>query len=70
MDVQIPMGRDNFKGGKGVPLLSIGTLCGHLCKTAKPIEMPFGLWAHMDPRNHVLDGRPEVLRDVNRGNEF
>jgi len=25
-------------------------------KTAEPIEMPFGLWARMDPRNHALDG--------------
>jgi len=23
---------------------------------AKPIEMPFGLWAQMGPKNHVLDG--------------
>jgi len=25
-------------------------------KMAEPIEMPFGLWAWMSPRNHVLDG--------------
>ena len=25
-------------------------------KTAEPIEMPFGLWARMGRRNHVLDG--------------
>jgi len=25
-------------------------------KTAEPIEMPFGLWAQMGHRNHVLDG--------------
>jgi len=25
-------------------------------KTAELIEMPFGLWAQMGPRNHVLDG--------------
>jgi len=31
------------------------TLVSHT-KTAEPIEMPFGLWARMDPRNHVLDG--------------
>jgi len=30
-------------------------------KTAEPIEMPFVLWARMGPRNHVLDGTPEVL---------
>jgi len=33
-------------------------------KTAEPIEMPFGLWARMGRRNHMLDGGPEVLRDV------
>jgi len=33
-------------------------------KTAEPIKMPFGLWARMDPRNHVLDEGPEVLTDV------
>ena len=33
-------------------------------KTAESIEMPFGLWARMGPRNHVLDGVPEVLREV------
>ena len=26
--------------------------------------MPFGLWARMGLRNHVLDGGPEVLRDI------
>jgi len=26
---------------------------------AEPIEMPFGLWSRMDPRNHVLDGDPD-----------
>jgi len=28
-------------------------------KTAEPIEMPFGLWARVVPRNHVLDGSPD-----------
>jgi len=59
-----PMGRGNFWDGKGLSLLSIGTLYGHLCKIAEPIEMPFGFWARMGPRNHVLDGPggPQVLR--------
>ena len=31
--------------------------CGDAsCKTAEPIEMPFGMWAQVGPRNHVLDG--------------
>jgi len=25
-------------------------------KTAEPIEMPFGVWTWVSPRNHVLDG--------------
>jgi len=25
-------------------------------KTAEPIEMPFGLWARVGSKNHVLDG--------------
>jgi len=28
-------------------------------KTAEPIEMSFGFWARMGPRNHVLDGGPD-----------
>jgi len=27
-------------------------------KTAGPIEMPFGFWTRVGPRNHVLDGGP------------
>ena len=33
-------------------------------KKAEMIKMPFGLWARIGPRNHVLDGSAEVLRDV------
>ena len=39
-------------------------------KTAEPIEMPFGLWVWMGPMNHVLDGSPEVLRDVAMATNF
>jgi len=39
-------------------------------KTAELIEMPFGLWACMGPRNHVLDGGPYVLRDTAIGTNF
>jgi len=28
-------------------------------KTAESIEMPFGLWTRVGPRNHVLDGIPD-----------
>jgi len=37
----LPMGSGKCEGERGVPL---GTLCGELCKTSEPIEMPFGLW--------------------------
>jgi len=29
------------------------------CKSAEPIETPFGLWTWVGPSNHVLDGRPD-----------
>jgi len=33
-------------------------------QTAEPIEAPFWLWTRMGPRNHVLHGSPQVLKDV------
>jgi len=39
-------------------------------KTAEPIEMPFGLSARMGPRNHLLDGSLQVLRDVAMATNF
>jgi len=39
-------------------------------KTAESIEMPFGLWARMGPKNCVLDGGPAVLRDVAMATNF
>ena len=39
-------------------------------KTAEPIEMPFGLWSRIVPRNHVLDGGPQALRDVAMATNF
>ena len=35
-------------------------------KTAEPIEMPFGLWTQVGPRNHVLDEGPDP--PMGRGN--
>ena len=37
----------------------VGLSVGHEiypAKTAVLIEMPFGVWAQVDPSNHVLDG--------------
>ena len=39
-------------------------------KTAESIEMSFGLWVQTGPRNHVLDGSPETLRDVAMATNF
>jgi len=42
--------------------------------TVAPIEMPFGLWVWMGPRNHALHWSPQVLKDVamaiNFGTQF
>jgi len=32
--------------------------------------MPFGLWARLSRKNHVLDGGPEVLTDVATATNF
>jgi len=32
--------------------------------------MPFGLWAQMGRRNHVLDGGSQMLRDVAMATNF
>jgi len=66
-----PMGMGNFEGGKGHPIVKYrDNLRVSPAKTAEPIEMPFGLLAWMAARNHVLDGSPEVLRDVAMATNF
>jgi len=37
---------------------------------AELIEMPFGLWARKGPSHHVLDGSPEMLKDVAMATNF
>ena len=39
-------------------------------KTAEPMEMSFGLWVLMGPRNHVLEGSLEVLKDFAMATNF
>jgi len=34
------------------------------------IQMSFGLWAWMGPRNHMLDWGSEILRDVDMAANF
>jgi len=41
---------------KGWPVVKYRDTALSCAKTAEPIEMPFGLWARMGPRNHVRDG--------------
>jgi len=48
----------------GVQIVKYRDTAVMCAKTAEMIEMPFGLWARMGPRNHALDGGPEVPRDV------
>ena len=51
--------------GNGESHCKVCTFSTVICaKTAEPIKMPFRFWARMGPRNHVLDGDLQVLRDV------
>jgi len=43
-------------GGKVHPTVKYRDTAVTCAKTAEPIEMPFGLWARIGRRNHVLDG--------------
>ena len=55
-EVQIHMGRGNL-WRKGRPIIMYSdTLQWAVQKMAEPIEMPFGLWTRMGPRNLVLCG--------------
>ena len=50
----------NFEGRGGASDSKVHGYSAIVCtKMAEPIEMPFGLWAGMVPRKHVLDGDPD-----------
>ena len=34
-------------------------------KTAKPIDVPFGVWTHVGPKNHVFDEAPIPMESGN-----
>ena len=52
-----PMGRGNFLRGEVHPIVkNRDTLQSSVQKKSERIDMPFGLWAQMSPRNHILDG--------------
>jgi len=70
MGLQIPYKKGQFLGGKGRPIVKYRDTAVICAKTPEPIVMPFGLWAQMGRRNHVLDGCPEVLRDVAMATNF
>jgi len=38
--------------------LLVGQSIVNPAKMAEPIEILFGMWTHVDPRNHLLDGGP------------
>jgi len=40
-------------------LVSLSVTIVSPAKTAEPIEIPFGLWTRVRPRNHILDGGPD-----------
>jgi len=54
-----PIVTDRLASSVGLSVTLVGP-----AKTAAPMKMPFGLWAPMGPRNHVLDGSPQKLLDV------
>jgi len=57
--VQIPHGKAQIFWGEGASHCKVYGYSTVVCaKTAEPIGMPFGLWARMGRRNHVLDGGP------------
>jgi len=47
-----PMGRSTFEG-KGLPIVKYWDTTVSCAKTAEPIEMSFGTWTQVDPRQHV-----------------
>ena len=50
------MGRGNFEAGKWRSIVRYRDTAVICAKMAEQIEMLFGLWAQMHPRNQVLDG--------------
>ena len=57
-------------GGNGRPIVKYRDSVWSSVQKVEPIKMSFGLWARMVPRNHVVDGGPDVLRDVAMATNF
>jgi len=59
MGVHTPMGRGNFEG-EGRPIVKYRDTLRS--SAAEPIEMLFGFWPPIGPKNRVLDGGPNPSR--------
>jgi len=64
------MGRGKFLGENGRPIVKYRDTTVVCANTAEPIGMPFGLWAGMGRRNHVLDGGSIGAEGRCHGNPF
>ena len=58
------MGRGNFEGGNWQTIVNSGHSAVICAKTAEPIEVPFGLWARMGRKHHVLHWRSRSPLEV------
>jgi len=59
-----PHGKGQIFWGDGRPIVKYRDTLRSSVQRRLNIGMPFGLWARMGRRNHVLDGGPKVLRAV------
>ena len=50
-----PLGRGNFKGEKGRPVVKYSNSAVSCAKTAEPFEMPSGLWIRVGRRKHKFN---------------
>jgi len=56
MGPRSPNAKAQFLGERSCPGMPDDTLPWAVQNMAEPIEMPFGLWTKVDPRNHLLGG--------------
>ena len=51
-----PVATDGLASSMGIGLVCVPLTTVSPAKMAEPIEMPFGIWTQVDPRNYVSDG--------------
>jgi len=51
-----PLGRGNFKGKKGWPIVKYSNSAVSCAKTAEPFEMSFDIWTRGGPKEALLGG--------------